>query len=295
MLRTFGAARAERSHRSRAGGCLAGPGAPAGCVAAPAIRGIEGLAVSADGRHLYSSSTRAFQGFGEHNGVAAHKRDLAAPDCADAAAGTGHNQAITLILPCADADDALTISIVGGSANGALGAVDQGTKRVNFAPLPGFSGRTTFAYQASGGTLASRVATFTVDVAAAPVAPARPTVLGSTVRNRWAFGRKSTKILTLTVRNVPAGATVEVRCKGGKQKGCPFKRKTARPKRGSVDVRKLFKRQTTLKPGARIELRVMQPGAIGRYVAYTIRKGRIPKPTSRCLAPGSRKPGACPR
>ena len=113
------------------------------------------------------------------------------------------------------------------------------------------------------------------------------------MRNKWAYSQRLTKIIALKVRGVPAGGRVDVRCKGGKKKRCSFKRKVvAKPDGGSVNVRKLFKRKA-LEPGAKIEIRVTAAGAIGRYVAYRIRAGKIPKLTTRCLAPGSSKPVRC--
>ena len=61
-----------------------------------------------------------------------------------------------------------------------------------------------------------------------------------------------------------------MRCKG---KGCPFKRKTAKGKRGVAKLGKHFK-GAKLKPGTTLEVRVTAPGMVGKVVRYTFRSKR---------------------
>jgi hypothetical protein len=49
-----------------------------------------------------------------------------------------------------------------------------------------------------------------------------------------------------------------------------------------------------LRPGTVIEIRVTKSGAVGKYTRFLIRKGRPPKRTDLCLAPGSTRPARCP-
>ncbi len=63
--------------------------------------------------------------------------------------------------------------------------------------------------------------------AGGPAAPAR---VDARLLARWGLGRRSTVILQLDVRDIPAGGEVALRCKG---KGCPFARKDAKVKRGA--------------------------------------------------------------
>ena len=72
-----------------------------------------------------------------------------------------------------------------------------------------------------------------------------------------------------------------------KANGCPFK-----SKKGGASLAKLFKR-AKLKPGAVLEVRVTQPGAIGKVFRFTIRKKKAPKQQTLCLAPGAKAPSAC--
>ena len=215
------------------------------CAGAPAAGGVEAVGISPDGRTVYSAATT---GWGGNEGIGAFRRDLAAPTCADASASTAAGRAVTLPLPCADADGATRIATVTGAPSGGLGTMNAAARKVQFAPLPGFSGRTTFTFRAVAGTLATRTATYTVDVAAPPLETPR---VESTVHNKWAYSQTLTKIIALKVTSVPAGGRVDVRCKGGTKKRCSFKRKVvARPDGGSVNVRKLFKRKA-LEPGPR--------------------------------------------
>jgi hypothetical protein len=228
-------------------------------------------------------------------------------------------------VPCRDGDgddDAVVIEIVATPAGGVLGAVDQAGRSVGFGALPGFSGRTTFTYKASAAGLETPLRTYTIDVADAPPAPAPPapappaaapatspagsTVAATTsrilspVQNLWTFGRRSTRIVRLRVRNVPANATVQVRCSAPRRLGrraCPFRRRSARPRSAgaTIDVRRMFGTKTTLRVEVAIEIRITAPNAVGKVVAYTIRAGKVPTSSTRCLAPGASRPSACPR
>ena len=76
-------------------------------------------------------------------------------------------------------------------------------------------------------------------------APAR---LSATVQNSWTSTRTFSRVLTLKARNVPAGATIETRCRG---RGCPFRLRTlAVAKAGDVDLRKRYFRKSKLRVGA---------------------------------------------
>jgi hypothetical protein len=110
-------------------------------------------------------------------------------------------------------------------------------------------------------------------------------VLDLPVTNRWLAG-KTTKVVQLEVKNVPAGATVKVKCKG---KSCPFKSKTATVKAGTAKLTKLFKHRK-LKPGVKIEISITKPATVGKFVRFTILKKKLPKVQALCLPPGSTSP-----
>ena len=112
-----------------------------------------------------------------------------------------------------------------------------------------------------------------------------------------------TKVGRLEVTSIPAGATVQVRCIGGKRKGCRFKSKkrsftkaTAKfsakryfnfTKRVRGRKRKIVSR---LKKGTKIEIRVTTPTMIGKVVTFTTRRGKTPTFVVTCLPIGATKP-----
>jgi hypothetical protein len=94
---------------------------------------------------------------------------------------------------------------------------------------------------------------------------------------------------------VPAGAVIQLRCKGGSRRGCFKGVKRFRVRRGaaSKDVRKPV-RKRTLRPKAKLEVRVLVPDAIAKVVRYSMRSGnRLPGSKLLCLTPGSKRPKKC--
>src|SRR3954447_7793474 len=88
----------------------------------------------------------------------------------------------------------------------------------------------------------------------------------------------------------PRGARISVRCRGG---GCP--RRLARrivPAKGPRLVRVRVLRHT-LRPGARIEVRVTKPGFTGKYTRFLVRSHGAPRRSDRCLPPGATAPKEC--
>ena len=109
------------------------------------------------------------------------------------------------------------------------------------------------------------------------------------------FPGRFTQVKRFRVLNAKAGMTVRVSCRG---KGCP--RKTLRrPK--TIKVRKagrhnllsLFK-GARLRAGAKVEVRIIEPGAIGKVNGFTFRRNAGPRRTSGCIAVGKTAPGRCP-
>jgi hypothetical protein len=118
----------------------------------------------------------------------------------------------------------------------------------------------------------------------------------------WAFQHfaRYTIVRSLIVDGVPAGAKVNVSCKGG---GCPFashtaavskppacKRKHCRPKTRTVDLSRLF-RGRHLAAGAHVTVGIVQANTIGKVYIFTFRAGQDPNIRITCLAPGSTVPG----
>ena len=274
-------------------GCI-GATASGPCTSAnngAALNAPAALAASLDGRHLYVAA---------RNGDALGVIGVARPACSPVSALTPFNTAIRVRLVCGDPDggDAVRFSVA-RPANGTLSQFDPVRGTVVFTPSPGFSGQGVFDFTASD-TDGSTAARATIGVGQRPVVPPRPRTrrLDPPVQNRWAYNRTHTWILRLRVRRVPGDAKVQVRCKAPKRlgrKACPFKRKSAKPKRhgATVDVRKLFGKRTKLRVGVKIQIRITAPGAIGKVVTYKLRPKKIPRSTGRCLAPGASKPTKC--
>ena len=106
------------------------------------------------------------------------------------------------------------------------------------------------------------------------------------VRMRGSVTSSGARISLLSVRS-PRGARVEVRCKG---RSCPRARMAATSRSRSLRFRAL---QRHFAAGVVLEIRVTKPAMIGKYVRFTIRKGKSPLRRDMCLLPGSRAPVRC--
>jgi hypothetical protein len=133
-----------------------------------------------------------------------------------------------------------------------------------------------------------------------PVRPsrARPRIMSPfpVVRIAGKIGGKGALIKRLTVR-APYGSTVRIRCRGG---GGPFRRSSrtlvlaGKAKTPSKTVRIKRLEHRLLRGGASIKVFVSRQGEIGKYTRFLIRKGKAPRRTDLCLAPGATSPSECP-
>lgn len=89
--------------------------------------------------------------------------------------------------------------------------------------------------------------------------------------------KRSTRFTSLSLKGVPAGATISIRCAGG----CPRKRATITGKRGTVAITPY--RNRALKAGAKLTIEVTRPGAIGTAKVVTIRAGKRPTIVTKTL------------
>ena len=105
------------------------------------------------------------------------------------------------------------------------------------------------------------------------------------VRISGRFKGERTRLTRVTVR-APRGARIRLSCRG---RGCPYRRRAIAVR--LVRVRAL---QRTYRPRASIEIRVTQPGRIGKYTRVRTRRGRAPTRIDRCLRPGRTRPVRCP-
>jgi hypothetical protein len=119
------------------------------------------------------------------------------------------------------------------------------------------------------------------------------------------------RVTDLHVKGVPGGETLSLSCTKG---ACKKRRVTVKSKRAAgqllkVNGKPVGRGPAALKPlvreaaksvkllknkkvkkGAKIELRITQPGYIGKYYRWDVKKNAISSATSRCLNPGSNKP-----
>ena len=96
----------------------------------------------------------------------------------------------------------------------------------------------------------------------------------------WLPLRTGTRVRRLSVRGLAAAARVTIACTG---RGCPFTRRSGlAPRRGRLNLVGLLRRRV-LAPGARLEIRIAAPESLTSVRTFTIRAGRPPRATRRCL------------
>jgi hypothetical protein len=101
--------------------------------------------------------------------------------------------------------------------------------------------------------------------------------------------RRYVVLRRLRITGVPAGAKVQVRCKG---KGCPFERRNIHVRKHAANASKST-RKGKPRRGAVIQVRITKPGMIGKVVIYRVPKRGLPSGKIRCLPPGAAKPARC--
>jgi hypothetical protein len=122
--------------------------------------------------------------------------------------------------------------------------------------------------------------------------PAPFPTLDSTIAATYTFSRSSTRFTGLTIRRVHAGSTLRMSCSG---RGCPFANRTRKLKRDQRTLTlSLPLGKAKLRPGARFEMRISLSGTVGIVVRYTVRAGKAPTRSDRCLSPGAKRPAPCP-
>jgi hypothetical protein len=103
-------------------------------------------------------------------------------------------------------------------------------------------------------------------------------VLAARATFSWGFIKSRTVLTKVMVSDLVGGETIRVTC-AGKAKGCRFKSKTyANVKKGTRSLSSLFGRKRQLKTGAKVEVRITAPGAVGSSAKVTIgKRKRDPK------------------
>jgi streptogramin lyase len=112
------------------------------------------------------------------------------------------------------------------------------------------------------------------------------------VRSRFALFARFTRVRRLKVLRVPAGVTIQLRCRG---RGClrRVRQVRVRTAAASVDLRRRFLRRARLRARAVLEVRVLAPGSIGKVVRFRIRRTKLPTRRVLCLPPGATRPTRC--
>jgi hypothetical protein len=193
---------------------------------------------------------------------------------------------------------------------GATQALDCRVNASGAASLPRHLGAGTYEVQVGGvgtGLAASRGAlnlkvNFAADappvvtpppvvVTPPPVVVPQPRSIRSTFDHLGVWGATG-RFTALIVRNVPAGATVRVTCKG---KGCRKKRIVKRVRKATrrVNLAKAMRRNNRLRPRTLVEVRVTAPGRIGKVFQFRIRAFKAPSTKTLCLPPGAKRPRRC--
>jgi len=108
--------------------------------------------------------------------------------------------------------------------------------------------------------------------------------------------KASSVTISLFTVLAPAGARVSISCRGS---GCPTKAQSllasAHGRHHSGTVLITFRRfERSFGVGAVLEVRVSRVGQIGKYVRFSVRRGKLPTRVDKCLSPAGVKPMNCP-
>ena len=117
----------------------------------------------------------------------------------------------------------------------------------------------------------------------------------SRVLGSWRKKAGTFRVTTLFILNPAPNAQLTITCKGGKKKGCPFKKRTRKIPASSRQFR-LEKglRKAKLRAGAKLDIRMLRKDAIGRVTILKFSKrNSLPTETRLCMAPTDKKPRKC--
>jgi hypothetical protein len=117
--------------------------------------------------------------------------------------------------------------------------------------------------------------------------------LSSTPAVSWITYPTYWTITAVKVTRVPSGVRIEVRCIGGRARGCRFTRvsRTTTKSSAAVTITTRAIRRLRLRRGATLEVRVTKPATIGVVRRYVFsRRNKAPRIQDRCLPPGATTP-----
>jgi hypothetical protein len=270
-------------------GCITADGDGGACRTLTALGGISLVNAAPNASQFYVGACIATPCTAGSGTIAAFRADNP-PVCTGATVNTAFQTSVAAPLSCADPDgDPVSIGFVHAPAHGGIGAIDQTARATTYTPASGFSGVDSFMFTAIAHGLSAAAATDTIAVGAPP-APPTPRIT-SAIKTEWLAG-STTKVVRLTVEDIPKGATVKVKCKGAKHArhkgGCTFSSKTYREPNGkkALALKSKFK-GAKLQPDTVITVDITAPGSIGKEVRFTIRKRHLPKSKTYCFPVGS--------
>jgi hypothetical protein len=115
--------------------------------------------------------------------------------------------------------------------------------------------------------------------------------IDSTIRYSFRFTRTASLVSTMNLSNITprSGTKLKVTCKG---KGCPFKSKSVRIRRGRAKLSGIFKKRrhrAKLRKGVKIQISLTRSRTISKVYLFKIRRAALPNFDTRCSLPGSRK------
>jgi hypothetical protein len=118
--------------------------------------------------------------------------------------------------------------------------------------------------------------------------PSGPRRVNATVSYVYRATGRYTILTSLQVRRIPAGARVEVRCRGSR---CPLKKLVKNRASGRFSIRPFTGKR--LPVGTVLRIRVTSEGMIGSVKILRIRARKAPAVRTLCLPPGATKPRKC--
>jgi hypothetical protein len=113
---------------------------------------------------------------------------------------------------------------------------------------------------------------------------------GTSLSSSWAIAGGRTLFPVFKISGAPKGAKVTVSCKG---KGCGFKSKKIKLKKGKADLRKLVKKGIPVGRGATIDVRTTVKDMLVSIIRVKVAKNGKAKTAKLCMRPGTKKTFAC--
>jgi hypothetical protein len=189
---------------------------------------------------------------------------------------------VSLVSSSTDSGSPITSFAWDLAGNGAFQPGGQVLKTAFTAP-----GNHTVRLRVADANGLASVASATIPVTS-PVAPLmRPYPTVRLLTTRIAGGIRLRQLTVLA----PSGARIVISCRSRR---CPVKPQSLAVKPGTRGAIEFKRFQRSLRIGVVLEIRVSQPGVVGKYTRLTVRKGKPPSRFDSCLSPNGTIPIACP-